>query len=296
MALNPWHPRFVPFAVYGAFLLPIGLIREQAAWSYPILYVMQCLTVGWLLWRYRRLMPEINFRFHWLAVPVSVLVLFAWVWLGLLWSQFDRVANQEGLVSFTGNLIGWIIDPASHAGYLAVKDAPKSFFEEFGALAWPTLILRLLGMSLLVPVFEELFDRSLILRSLHRLRPTAIGLLQAVQDLPVVGDLLGDWSLAKKAQMHGSVFGHQFQQNALGRLSFVGVFFSTLVFMFSHGMRDWMGAVFCGLAFCLLLAWTNRSTLSPDKRLGLGPIIWAHGLTNALLWGYTLWTNDWQFL
>jgi hypothetical protein len=31
-------------------------------------------------------------------------------------------------------------------------------------------------------------------------------------------------------------------------------------------------------------------------RLGLGPIIWSHGLTNALLWLYTLTSDDWRFL
>lgn len=296
MRLNPWHPRFVPFAVYGAFLLPIGVVREQAAWTYPILYVVQCLTVGWLLWRYRRLMPEITLRFHWLAIPTAVLVFFAWIWLGLFSSQFDRVMLQEGPATFTGNLIRWIADPCSISGYQAVKDVPKSFFDELGVLAWPTLVLRLIGMSLLVPVFEELFDRSLILRSLHRLRPTAIGLLQAIQDLPVIGEWIAEWSYSHRAQRHGPIFAGEFERNELGRLSVVGVFFSTLVFMLSHGQRDWLGAVFCGLAFCFLLAWTNRASLPVDKRLGLGPIIWAHGLTNALLWGYTLWTNDWQFL
>jgi len=25
-------------------------------------------------------------------------------------------------------------------------------------------------------------------------------------------------------------------------------------------------------------------------------VIWAHCITNALLWAYTVWTGDWQFL
>jgi hypothetical protein len=37
---------------------------------------------------------------------------------------------------------------------------------------------------------------------------------------------------------------------------------------------------------------TNRG----GRQMGLGPVIWAHGLTNAALWGYTLYTGDWRFL
>ena len=44
----------------------------------------------------------------------------------------------------------------------------------------------------------------------------------------------------------------------------------------------------CALAYCLLLSVTRAK--------GLGPVCWAHGITNALLWGYTVYYGNWQFL
>ena len=41
---------------------------------------------------------------------------------------------------------------------------------------------------------------------------------------------------------------------------------------------------------------TNRESLPEGKRLGLGPVVWSHGLVNAGLWAYTYYTDDWQFL
>jgi len=46
------------------------------------------------------------------------------------------------------------------------------------------------------------------------------------------------------------------------------------------------------LVWCALVWWTNRGS----HRLGLGPVIWSHAITNALLWGYTIWSGDWQFI
>ena len=46
--------------------------------------------------------------------------------------------------------------------------------------------------------------------------------------------------------------------------------------------------VVCGVAYCLLLMVTRKK--------GLGPVIWAHGITNALLWVYTIQTDVWRFL
>ncbi|NJL31011.1 MAG: hypothetical protein HC898_04945 [Phycisphaerales bacterium] len=33
MAQHPWHPRLTPYAVYGGFLLLVGLAREHAPCS-----------------------------------------------------------------------------------------------------------------------------------------------------------------------------------------------------------------------------------------------------------------------
>ncbi len=263
MAEHPWHPRFVPFMVYGVMLLCIGYMREWAPASYPILYTLQCGLVVWLLWRYRRLLPELTLSFHWLAVPVGVGVFVAWIWLGkwMVATFPDRFADQ----------------------------GTDSFFDQMGVgVGWAAFSLRLIGMSIAVPLFEELFIRSLILRSLQHLKPTVIGALQIIQDLPLLGEKIMHTSWAKRADRHPPVFGREFDRTPLGMLSVFGVMTSTLIFASYHLPRDRPGCIVCGVAYCLLLAATRHK--------GLGPVCWAHGITNALLWVYTLQTGDWQFL
>ena len=295
MALHPWHPRLTPFAVYGAMLLLVGLAREHVPLLYPLLYVLQCGLVCALLWRYRKLLPELTVRFHWLAVPVGVAVFIGWVWLGMTYNallyQSDAGAPAAPSVMLPSIvvLVNWMVNPVTPLPDAWSSEKTPTFFDTLPlTLAWVTMALRLLGMSIVVPLFEELFIRSLILRSFLRPRPTAIGLLQVMYDLPLLGDLLERTGLGHRVHRHGPVFGPEFLRNALGELTVFGVMVSSLIFMLSHLPRDWAGCILCGVMYCLLVRATR------DK--GLGPVIWAHGLTNALIWGYTLHTGDWQFL
>ncbi len=262
MADHPWHPRIIPFVVYLSFLALILPARDWHPLTYPLLYSLQCGLVLYLLWRYRRLLPELTLSFHWLAVPVGVGVCVAWVVIG------------KWMVSLAPNDLG---DP----GY--------DFFEKMNpTLAWTSVSLRLLGMSIVVPMFEELFIRSLCLRSFHRFRRTGVGVLHLLMDLPLLGEWLIHTNWGKRAGRHPPVFGPVFEKTPLGALSLFGVAASTFVFMMSHANRDKPAAIVCGVAYCLLL-WATR-------KKGLGPVIWAHGITNALLWAYTLAYADWRFL
>ncbi len=299
MAQHPWHPRLVPFAVYGAMLLLVGLVREHVPVLYPVVYVLQCGLVCALLWRYRKLLPELNLKFHWLSIPVGAMVFFGWVWLGMTYNAlfFDATmvpadnpaqVTNPGLPSMV-ELVRWMIHPAEPLPAAWAGDPGKTFFDTLPVqLAWGTMVLRLVGMTIVVSLFEELFIRSLILRSFLRPRPTAIGLLQVLYDLPLMGDLLERTGLGHRAHKHGPVFGPEFLRNPLGQLTLFGVAVSSLIFMLSHLPRDWAGCLFCGVMYCLVLRATH------DK--GLGPVVWAHAITNGLLWAYTLHTGDWQFL
>ncbi len=302
MAQHPWHPRVVPFAVYGVFLLVIGFARPVVPMAYPALYTLQCLTVGYLLWRYRKLLPELTLKFHWSAVVVGVIVFAAWVLLGWAMSGEFDVRTQAML---DGKPLGVIDYGDTDPPYFATTkaDGPMDFRDPrmMGpTVGWVALVLRLLGMSIIVPLFEELFIRSLILRSFNRFRPTAIGIVQILQDMPVVGDWLVQTELGRRAHQHHGIFGQEFFHNPLGKLTVLGVTVSTLLFTMSHIPRDWPGTIFCGIAYCGLVWYTNRVVSGADsqdsRKLGLGPVVWAHGITNALLWVYTLQTGDWQFL
>lgn len=279
MASNPWHPRVVPFFVYIVGLAAAGFVPggdRVAALAYPVIYLASCAVILWLLWRYRHLTPELTLRFHWTVIPSVIFLTAAWVALGYGYNTL-----------FFGELKKVPLDEADTFGELMRTGS---------AVFWTVFILRGLGMSLVVPLFEELFIRSAMLRGLHRWRLTKTGLLQVAHDLPAVGDVIADKPAVIAAQQEPPAFTVQLAQTPLGRVTVFATFASTLVFMLSHGLRDWAGCIACGVVWCAMVWWTNRESLPPDKRAGLGPVIWSHGLVNAALWVFTWQTGDWQFL
>ncbi len=287
MMQNPWHPRIAPMVVYLVLLAAIGPLRDYLPWSYPLVYTVQCGLVGYLLWRYRRLLPELNLRFHWLAVPVGVFVALAWVWLGMAVAEFDAL-RERGVGTFTNDLYQFVAQPNPDDATFIDSDATSMLRDMGTAVGWLSLALRFVGMSLLVPLFEELFIRSLMLRSFSRRHATVKGLLQVAMDIPLFGDWLSHTRLGRWANEPAVYFGEEFTRTRLGVVTACGFFMSTLIFMVSHVPRDYLGIVVCAAAYCALLAVTRRK--------GLGPVVWAHGITNALLWIYTIHTDDWRFL
>lgn len=276
MALSPWHPRLVPFALYIFALPMISFASDLTLYAYPVGYAIQCGLVAWLLWRYRKLTPELTIRFHWLAIPTGIGLLFAWVGLGYL---------TNGL---TGGATGALASNLGHAEPTMMEQMRPTPW-----LFWTSMVLRLVGMSLVVPLFEELFTRSLILRAFHHVKPSMTGFVQFAHDLPMVGDYIMHTRIGQRAAAKQPMFTEQLNATRVGDLTFFAVFFSTLVFMVNHMPRDYLGCIACGVVWCLLLGWTNRKS---KPALGLGPIVWSHGITNAALWVWTLTTNDWQFL
>ncbi len=229
-----------------------------------------------LLVRYRRLTPELNLRFHWTVLPSAVLLLAAWVALG---HGYNQVTGAPDAV------------------------VPLADADVFGPLAagsavgfWAAFIARGLGMSIVVPLFEELFVRSAVLRAVHRWRGTRTGLLQFAGDLPAVGEAIADRPAVAAAQQEPPALTRQLVETPLGAVTLFSALASTVVFAASHGVRDWAGCFACGLVWCWMVRHTNRRSLPPEQRAGLGPVIWSHGLVNAGLWGWTLVSGDWQFL
>lgn len=279
MARSPWHPRVTPFFVYIVGLAVAGMLTPEnrlGAGVYLPVYGTVCGVIAFLLWRYRQLTPELTLRFHWTVLPSALVLLAAWIALGRGFNQLTK----------------------GGAGVVPLADA-----DVFGPLAasssgvfWVAFAARGLGMVVLVALFEELFVRSAVLRAVHRWEGTRTGLLQLVADLPAVGDVVADRPWVEAAQQEPPAFTRQLVQTPLGAVTIFSAAASTVVFAASHGVRDWAGCVACGLVWCAMVGWTNRASLPPDQRAGLGPVIWSHGLVNLGLWGWTLSTGDWQFL
>lgn len=327
---NPWHPRIVPFFCWIVFMTAAQFLLSPEALApvKPFLYIAQCVATCWLLWHYRKLTPELNIRFHWLAIPTGVGLLVAWVVLGyamageLGWRWTQAVAGEwsKALGLFPYQELG--IEPGRFGPELdaagqTIAHPIQDQIAETPALGILSMGLRLIGMALIVPLFEEMFIRSAMLRGLQKPGPTFTGLLQFASDLPVIGDWLSNTAAGKKANEQPPAFTRQLVETPVGAVTIFAIVASTLVFMASHQPRDWPGCIACGVVWCGLVWWTNKPRKSKGEtwdtirirpeltdykgagntgRLGLGPVVWSHGITNALLWGYTLAWGDWRFL
>jgi hypothetical protein len=296
MAAGPWLPRVAPFFVWIVLMAIEGQVRTYTplVWLWPVLYAGKCAVVCWLLWRYRRLISEVNWRFHWTVVPSAVLLLIAWIGLG--WLMAGEFGERFSAL-MQGDPRGTVLPYNDPANVPVMATTEPTFYQKLQS-DWPAgffalgIGLKLVGMAVVVPMFEELFTRSALLRGLNKWRQTKTGLLQIACDLPGIGERLMHARAGEAATRQPPAFTEQLKTTAVGTLGVTGVALSTLLFASWHAMRDWPGALACGLVWCAMVWWTNRG----ENKLGLGPVIWSHALVNALLWGYTLWSGDWQFL
>lgn len=148
-------PRAAPFAAYMLFIViadvldTLGVPAAQLRW----LYGVKIAVVAALLWAYRRRYHELtgpapSWPALGLALVCGVLVLVLWVNLDAPWMMVGQSAG---------------FDPRTA-----------------GAIDWPLVAMRIAGAALVVPVMEELFWRSFLLRWItdarfERLDPRAVG-------------------------------------------------------------------------------------------------------------------------
>ena len=134
--------RCVPFAVFMVLLALRGLVPGEGSWGFDPrwIYVIATIAVGALLawyWReYGELVKQTLPSWTETALAVVVgLVVFA------LWIQLD-------------------------ARWMQLGDATATFVptDAGGRLLWPLVAVRWIGATLVVPVMEELFWRSFLMR------------------------------------------------------------------------------------------------------------------------------------
>jgi hypothetical protein len=141
---RPWFPRAFPFALYMLFIpmydLLGALLSGDTARTFlrPLLYSCQIAVVSAALLYFRNSYEEIRFKglerlpFA-LSIATGALVFILWIHMD--W-PFVTMGSPD------------VYDP---------RRLPGTWFYAF-------VFIRLLGSSVLVPIFEELFWRSMILR------------------------------------------------------------------------------------------------------------------------------------
>jgi CAAX prenyl protease-like protein len=145
---QPWVPYIAPFAVF--------MLLTQTAIFLPqykhLFYLGKTIITAWLLWYWRQVYwQEISVSlqsFEWLLALGSGLLVLG------LWIGAEKLVPQLGDGGgFNPSAFGW--------------SAPGTFF---------LAAVRLAGAALVVPVMEELFWRSFMMRYLIDSRFTAIAL------------------------------------------------------------------------------------------------------------------------
>ena len=151
--------RILPFALYIGFLAATPLIADalpgiDRRWLYAVQIVAVLLALGYFARHYVELRhAEPLSATQWLAgVATGVAVFLLWIQLDLPWAML-------------GDGTGPGFDPRTADG----------------AIDWPLAAVRLFGAAAVVPVMEELFWRSFVMRWVDRadflhLAPAAIGL------------------------------------------------------------------------------------------------------------------------
>lgn len=135
--------RALPFAVYMLFLAIEGNIATLAPdFDVRLLYPAKVGAVALLLWAYRNQYGELFVRpdLRWIgliAPALGALVFILWI-------------NLDG---------GWL-EMGGGAGFAPLDAA--------GAIRWELALPRLAGAALVVPIMEELFWRSFLLRWIDR--------------------------------------------------------------------------------------------------------------------------------
>lgn len=134
------YVRFVPFVLFMALLALRGNLPADTGFDVRWVYGLSTLLVGGML-------------------------LWWWREYGELSRQNLPSAGELGLAIGVGLAVFglWIVLDAPWM-VLAVPTASFVPLDADGALVWPLIVVRWIGATLLVPVMEELFWRSFLMR------------------------------------------------------------------------------------------------------------------------------------
>ncbi|WP_343731157.1 CAAX prenyl protease-related protein [Duganella sp.] len=198
-------PRIVPFALYMGFIALadlLGWMTDPPRWLYGVKVGVVALALLYWWRRYDELKaPLPGARGLLEAVAVGLVVLVLWVNLDAGWMVIGQSAG---------------FDPT--AG---------------GAIQWPLVLMRIAGAALVVPVMEELFWRSFLMRWLAapkflEVHPARVGLRGFVitallfgveHNLWFAGVVAGvayGWLYMRSGNLWSPVLAHAVTNGALG--------------------------------------------------------------------------------
>ncbi len=148
MILSPAFCRIFPFAIYVGFLIfesAISFLKLRGleflsswneSWNYPIKIVLVTLSIVWLWKNFTELSMPVRARWiDWLTG------IFTGVFVFVVWINLDQSWATVGVSK----------------GYNPINPVSRQ-------IDWALVTIRIFGASIIVPVMEELFWRSFLLR------------------------------------------------------------------------------------------------------------------------------------
>jgi len=205
--LHEMLPYIVPMFAFLLLTTLEGYV-PRPDW-YPVAYAVKVLAVAFLAWYYRSawsdLRPLPPIRSLVLAIMVGLIVFVLWI----------RLEGWYPTVSFLGKRTGF---------------DPRTLTFDW---KWPFFVVRFFGLVILVPLIEELFWRSFLIRwlidpdflkvAIGRVTPLAGGITSAVfafshpEWLPALfTGLLWAWLLWQTRSVSACVLSHAVANLALG--------------------------------------------------------------------------------
>ena len=151
MAASPEYARFAPFFIFCVITSAAFFLGHD--WMFW-LYAVKVLVGLWLIREMYGVVTEMRWAFSWEAVIVGILIFALWVGL----------------------------DPYYPKNHLLFKDTegsiwnPFTRFGEGSLMAWGLIIVRIFGMTIVVPPLEEVFYRSLVYRYIVKYDFTKVAL------------------------------------------------------------------------------------------------------------------------
>ena len=145
-AASPALARVAPFAIFVALTFLQGKFGEESRYW---IYFLKTVVGAWIIWLAWPLVQEMRWKISWEAVLIGVAVFAIWVGLDNLYPKFLKPTPPWN---------------------------PQSQFAENSMLAWFFIVVRIVGLSLVVPPIEEIFYRSFLYRYISQTDFNAVSL------------------------------------------------------------------------------------------------------------------------
>ncbi|HEY6134925.1 MAG TPA: CAAX prenyl protease-related protein [Rubrivivax sp.] len=203
--------RIVPFAAFMALLAIRGAVPEDGSWG---------IDPRWIY-----------------AVTVAVVGAL----LVVLWRGYGELARQtwptaqEGLWAVAAGLVVFVLWIQLDAAWMTLGEPSASFrpVDAAGVIDWPLVLIRIAGAALVVPLMEELFWRSFLMRWIQQpvfegADPQRVGLKAIVLSTfvftlahtlwlaAVIAGLVYAWLYVRTGKLWVAVIAHAVTNGALG--------------------------------------------------------------------------------